>query len=127
MGRIDEIKVIIENNSRTIKKLTLKIQELKEEIEKIDSRIKWIPASELDEEGEKIVNRRLTYYPNPRTMPGETPYSYVKEFAKEEQILKLKKKKEKLSKELDSYIVEYDRLKKENINLRLELEKIKKN
>ena len=95
MGRIDEIKVIIENNSRTIKKLTLKIQELKEEIEKTDSRIKWIPSSELDEEGEKKVHRKMiAYYPNPRTMPGETPYSYIENYVKEEQILKLKKKKE---------------------------------
>ena len=119
MDRIEEIKTMIESNSRTIKKLTLKIQELKEEIEKIDSRIKWIPASELDEEGYKKANKIVERW----DIHG-TPYAEKE--AKSEQISELMGKREKLIKDLDYYAQEKEKLKQENINLRSELETLKK-
>ena len=126
MDRIEEIKTKIEQNSRTISKFSTRIQELKDEIDKIDSRIKWIPSSELDEEGRRKANRRLEHYPNIHIMPGETPFSYVNESIKDEQIMELKKKRDVLLKELESCTKEKDRLKEENITLRSKLETLKK-
>ena len=126
MDRIEEIKTKIEQNSRTISKYTIRIQELKEEIEKIDSRIKWIPSSELDEEGRRKANRRLLYDPRFYVMPGEKTFPWVEESAKSKQIEELRHKRESLIKDLDYYTQEKENLKEENISLKSKLETIKK-
>ena len=129
MERIEGIKRKIESNSRTIDKCSLKIQELKEEIDKIDSRIKWIPEVELSDEGNKKLARNTLGYGAFDSMPlkdEDARYlSRAKSNVKDEEIIELKNKREILEKDLEKYTLEKDNLKKENISLRRELNEIK--
>ena len=116
MDRIEEIKILIERNSKAIDKYSIKIQEIKSELNYIDSRIKWIPASDLDEKGERRASRMANDY----ISLGE-----AKKIVKEEQVLEQKKKRELVQLELENTILEKENLKKENTLLRLELDEIK--
>ncbi len=119
MDRIEEIKILIERNSKAIDKYSIKIQEIKSELDYIDSRIKWIPASDLDEKGERRASRMANNRHNHISL-GE-----AKKIVKEEQVLEQKKKRELVQLELENTILEKENLKKENTLLRLELDEIK--
>jgi hypothetical protein len=60
MDRIESIKNTIERNSKMMKKHTLRIQELKDELDSIDSQIKWAPVSDMDDEMEKDLDEFKT-------------------------------------------------------------------
>lgn len=123
MDRIEIIKNTIERNSKMMKKHTLRIQELKDELDRIDSQIKWAPVSDMDEEMEKDLRGfyktdigGILYMINPEL---------TKETIKNSRARELSEKRVPLQNELDTLIREKERLRNENLRLREEARNLK--
>lgn len=130
MDRIDSIVRTIERNSKLMKEYNLRIQELKDKLDSIDSQIKWVPSSALDDKMEKdAYNQRHTYDVADLIgdiVTGTKPLSSCDVVAKVNRIEELEKKRVPIQKELDYLLLEKERLRQQNIQLRLEAQEIKK-
>lgn len=95
MDRIEEIKTIIEYNSKMMSKYNQRIQELKVELDKIDSQIKWVPVAELDEKEEKDA-WCLRHF----LLPSDAA-----DLARGSRVIELENKRKPIQNELDALIV----------------------
>ena len=122
MDRIDSIVRTIERNSKLMKEYNLRIQELKDELDSIDSQIKWAPHAELDDKMEKeVYDMRLTV-----GLAAVIFSSATNDAIKNSRVQELEKKRAPLQKELDRLLKEKEKLRQENISLRQQAETIKK-
>lgn len=127
MDRIDEIKNTIERNSKMIQKYSIRIQELKEELNSIDSQIKWVPHAELDEKMEKesYEMRVFNGHVDPFGVVLPVTPSATDKKARQNRAKELEKKRISLQEELDTLIREKERLRDDNLRLREETRNLK--
>lgn len=130
MDRIDSIVRTIERNSKLMKEYNLRIQELKDKLDSIDSQIKWAPHAALDDKMEKDA-----YYARSAIneadlvsaiIARENPYQAANAGVVASRIEKLEKERVPIQNELDYLLLEKERLRQQNIQLRLEAQEIKK-
>ena len=126
MDRIDSIVRTIERNSKLMKEYNLRIQELKDKLDSIDSQIKWAPHAEMDEKMEnEAYDMRLGQF-NPIGIVSLVKPELVNNAVKNSRVKELESKRVPLQNELDTLIREKERLRQQNIQLRLEAQEIKK-
>lgn len=126
MDRIDSIVRTIERNSKLMKEYNLRIQELKDELDSIDSQIKWAPHVEMDEKMENEArDMRLGEY-NPIGLVLLVKPELANDAVKNSRVKELEGKRVPIQKELDYLLLEKERLRQQNIQLRLEAQEIKK-
>ncbi len=123
MDRIESIKNTIERNSKMMQKYSIRIQELKDELDRIDSQIKWAPVSDMDEEMEKDLHGFC------KTDIGGILYmispELTKETIKNARARELSEKRIPIQSELNTLIREKERLRSENLRLREEARNLK--
>jgi uncharacterized coiled-coil DUF342 family protein len=118
MDRKEEIKMTIERNSKKINEYTQIIQQLKDELRDIDSKIKWTPSSELDEKDSRKA------YGLSVSGIALSP-SHGKHMVQMKNVSNLKKRRVEAEKELEDYMKKKEELRNESLQLREELMNLK--